>query len=295
MDVGFIGLGNMGRHMARNLLTEGHAVTVYNRTRSRADALAAAGAGIADTIAEACAPGILITMVSDDTAVEAIVYDDGGALAALAKGAIHVSMSTISRDLSERLAADHDAAGQIYVAAPVFGRVDFAEAGRLLVGAAGPADAIAHCAPLFEAMGRRTLVFGETASAANVVKLSANVLIALAIQGMAETFTLLRKSGGDSAAFGELINEVLPAPQYAAYGGMIANQTYDPRGFRLELGLKDVRLALAAADAVGVPMPVTGMLRELHLAAVARGYGGLDWAALAKLAADMAGEPAEPT
>ncbi len=290
MEVGFVGLGNMGGPMARNLLQAGHAVTAYNRSPARAEVLAAEGAAVAATVAEACAPGILITMVSDDAAVEAIVYGDGGALAALADGAIHVSMSTIGRDLSERLAADHAAAGQIYVAAPVFGRVDFAEAGRLLIGAAGPADAIARCQPLFDAMGRRTLSFGETASAANVVKLSANVLVAFAIEGMAETFTLLRKSGGDAAAFGELINEVFPAPQYLAYGGMIANETYDPPGFRLELGLKDVRLALAAAEAVGVAMPVTGMLRELHLAAVARGYGGLDWAALAKLAADMAGE-----
>ncbi len=290
MDVGFVGLGNMGGPIARNLLQAGHAVKVYNRSPARADSLTAEGAAVAATIAEACAPGILITMVSDDAAVEAIVHGDGGALAALADGAIHVSMSTIGRDLSERLAADHAAAGQVYVAAPVFGRVDFAEAGRLLIGAAGPADAIARCQPLFDAMGRRTLSFGETASAANVVKLSANVLVAFAIEGMAETFTLLRKSGGDPAAFGELINEVLPAPQYLAYGGMIANETYDPPGFRLELGLKDVRLALAAAEAVGVAMPVTGMLRELHLAAVARGYGGLDWAALAKLASDMAGE-----
>jgi len=291
MDVGFIGLGNMGRPMARNLARAGHAVTVHNRTRARAEELAADGATVAVTIAEACAPGILITMVSDDAAVEAIVYGDGGALASLAKGAVHVSMSTIGRDLSERLAADHDAAGQAYVAAPVFGRVDFAEAGRLLIGAAGPGAAITRCEPLFEAMGRRTLRFGDIASAANVVKLSANVLVAFAIQGMAETFTLLRKSGGDSAAFGELINEVLPAPQYAAYGGMIASETYEPPGFRLELGLKDVSLALAAAEAVGVAMPLTGMLRELHLDAVARGYGGLDWAALAKLSADMAGEP----
>ena len=204
MDVGFIGLGNMGGHMARNLLKEGHAVAVHNRTRSRTEALAAEGAGVSETIAEACAPGILITMVSDDAAVEAIVHGDGGALAALADGAIHVSMSTISRDFSERLAADHAAAGQRYVAAPVFGRVDFAEAGRVLIGAAGPADAIAECQPLFDAMGRRTLNVGATASAANVVKLSANVLVGLAIQGMAETFTLLRKSGGDTAAFHEL-------------------------------------------------------------------------------------------
>jgi 3-hydroxyisobutyrate dehydrogenase-like beta-hydroxyacid dehydrogenase len=290
MDVGFVGLGNMGRHMARNLLEAGHAVTAFNRTRSRAEELAADGATVADSIAEACAPGILITVVSDDAAVEDVVYRDGGALAALAKGAIHVSMSTISRDMSERLAADHAAAEQVYVAAPVFGRVDFAEAGRLLIGAAGPAAAIEHCQPLFDAMGRRTVALGETASAANVVKLSVNVLVGLAIQGMAETFTVIRKSGGDAAAFCEVIGEVLPAPQYVAYGGMIANDSYEPPGFRLELGLKDVRLALAAADAVGVAMPTTSILRDQHLAAVARGYGGLDWAALAKLAADMAGE-----
>ena len=290
MDVGFIGLGNMGGHMARNLLKEGHGVTVYNRTRSRADAIAAEGAAVADSIAGACAPGILITVVSDDAAVEDIVYRDGGALATLAKGGIHVSMSTISRDFSERLAADHAAAGQVYIAAPVFGRVDFAEAGRLLIGAAGPAAEIEQCQPLFDAMGRRTVNLGETASAANVVKLSVNVLVALAIQGMAETFTLIRKSGGDAKAFGEVVAEVLPAPQYVAYGGMIASDTYEPPGFRLELGLKDVRLALAAADAVGVAMPATSILRDVHLASVARGYGGLDWAALAKFAADMAGE-----
>ena len=290
MDVGFVGLGNMGGHMARNLLKEGHAVTVYNRTRSRTEPLAADGAAVAETIAEACVPGILITVVSDDAAVEDIVYGDGGALAALADGAIHVSMSTISRDFSERLAADHAAAGQRYVAAPVFGRVDFAEAGRVLIGAAGPADAIAECQKLFDAMGRRTVNFGETASAANVVKLSVNVLVGLAVQGMSETFTLIRKSGGDAQAFADVVGEVLSAPQYTAYGGKIANEAYEPPSFRLALGLKDIRLALAAADAVGVAMPTTSVLRDQHLAAVARGYGDLDWAALAKLAADMAGE-----
>ena len=173
----------------------------------------------------------------------------------------------------------------------MFGRVDFAEAGRLLIGAAGPAAEIGNCQPLFDAMGRRTVNFGETASAANVVKLSVNVLIALAIQGMAETFTLIRKSGGDATAFGEVVEEVLPAPQYVAYGGMIANELYETASFRLELGLKDVRLALAAADSVGVAMPTTSILCNQHLAAVARGYGDLEWAALARLAADMAGEP----
>lgn len=290
MEVGFVGLGNIGMPMARNLLKAGHAVTAHNRTRARAEALAAEGATLAGSIAEACAPGILISVVADDGAVEAVVYGAGGALETLGNGATHVCMSTISRGLAERLAADHAAAGQFYVSAPFFGRPDFAEAARLLVVAAGPAAAIERCRALFDAMGRKTLEFGETASAANVVKLSGNVLIALAIQGMAETFSLVRKSGGDPAAYSALINEALPAPQYTAFGGIMASGQYDPPGFRLELGLKDVDMALAAAEGVGVPMPATSLVREMHRAAIARGYGGLDWAALGKLAADMAGE-----
>ena len=170
MKIGFIGLGRMGAGMAANLVAAGHEVTVYNRSPAKVHALVARGARGADQIADTCRGEVVVTMLADDAAVEAVVFGDGGVLANLGDRAIHVSSSTISVALSERLAAAHGAAGQRFLAAPVFGRPEVAAAAKLFIVTAGPADAIAVCSPLFEAMGQKTFHFGDQAHIANLIK-----------------------------------------------------------------------------------------------------------------------------
>ncbi|MGZ5905697.1 MAG: NAD(P)-dependent oxidoreductase [Reyranella sp.] len=186
MDVGFIGLGHMGAPMAANLLKRGHHVVVFNRTREKARALADMGAHAAHRVAEACHGEILVTMLSDDAAVESVVFGDDGALANLRRGGIHISMSTISVALSERLAAAHATAGRGYVAAPVFGRPEAAAAGKLFVVAAGMHALVARCNPLFDAMGQKTFEISERPRDANVIKLTGNFLIASVLESLGE-------------------------------------------------------------------------------------------------------------
>jgi 3-hydroxyisobutyrate dehydrogenase-like beta-hydroxyacid dehydrogenase len=290
MEIGFLGLGSMGLPMARNLLKAGHAVAVYNRSPGRAEELHRdGGARVACTPAEAAAP-VAITMLADDAAVEAVVLGADGLLAALPEGAIHVSMSTIGVALSRRLAEAHASVGQRYVAAPVFGRPDAAAAGKLFVIAAGAVDALAACRPVFDTVGQRTFELGEDPAAANVVKLSGNFLIAAAIESMGEAMALARKSGIDPRQYLDILTGTLfGAPVYRNYGSMIAEERYAPPGFKMPLGLKDVRLVLAAGDAAGVPMPVASLLRDRFMAGLGRGYGDLDWSALGKIAANDSG------
>ena len=252
MRVGFVGLGNMGSGMARNLIKAGHTLRVYNRTRSRAESLQSLGATIAATPGEAASDAeALITMLADDRAVEDVVFAPGNALQSLPAGAVHISMSTISVALSRRLAAAHREKQQHYVAAPVFGRPEAAAAAKLFIVAAGPADQIERCRPLFEAMGQKTFLTGEEAPAANVIKLAGNFLISTVIESLAEAFALVRKFGLDPNAFLEVLtNSLFQAPAYRNYGSMIAAGKFEPVGFKLTLGLKDNRLLLAAAEEV---------------------------------------------
>ncbi len=290
MKVGFIGLGNMGQPMARNLLKAGHELVVYNRTRSRAEELAREGARVASTPTETCASGVVLTMLADDHAVEECVFGATGILEALPRGGIHVSMSTISTALSRRLAEAHAAKGQSFVAAPVFGRPEAAAAARLVVVVAGPTAAIERCRPLLEAVSRKLFVIAAEAPAANILKLAGNFLIASMLEGLAEAFALARKSGIDPAQFLEIVNGALfQSPVYENYGKLMVEQRYEPAGFKLRLGLKDIRLALAAAEAANVPMPLASLLRDHLLSAVARGQGDLDWASLARVLAENAG------
>jgi 3-hydroxyisobutyrate dehydrogenase-like beta-hydroxyacid dehydrogenase len=290
MDVGFIGLGNMGQAMARNLLKGGHRVTVYNRSRSKAEALESDGARIADSPSEACRQPVVITMLADDAAVEAAMLGEGGGLSALGKDAVHVSMSTISVALSDRLAEAHRRADQAYVAAPVFGRPEAAAAAKLFVVAAGPQSAVARCQPLFDAIGQRTFVIGDEPSSANLVKLSGNFLLASMIECLGEAFALTRKGGIEPHTYLEIVTSTLfSAPAYKTYGALIADQRYEPAGFSMALGLKDTRLVLAAADALSVPMPAASLVRDHFLAGMAQGAGQSDWSALARLSARNAG------
>jgi 3-hydroxyisobutyrate dehydrogenase-like beta-hydroxyacid dehydrogenase len=290
MDVGFIGLGNMGQAMARNLLKAGHRVTVYNRSREKAEALAADGAKVAASPAEACRQPVVITMLADDAAVEALILGEGGGVSALGKDAVHVSMSTISVALSDRLAEAHGKSGQRYLAAPVLGRPEAAAAAKLFIVAAGAQSAVALCQPLFDVMGQRTFVLGDRPSSANLVKLSGNFLLASMIECLGEAFALTRKGGIDPHVYLEIITSTLfSAPAYKTYGGLIANEQYEPAGFSIALGLKDIRLALTAADALAVPMPAASMVHDHLLGGLAQGAGASDWSALARLSARNAG------
>ena len=291
MRVGFIGLGNMGLPLARHLLQAGHKLSVYNRTRARADQIKPLDPVIADSpSAAARGAEVLVTMVADDAALEAVLLGEQGALAALPTGAIHVSMSTISAGLSRRLAERHRAAGHTYVAAPVFGRPEAAEVGKLWIVAAGPAAAIERCRPLFDAMGQGTVAAGEDPARANVIKLAGNFLIVAAIEALGEAFALGRKYGIAPADLLDIVNgRLFRSPIYENYGKLIADQRYEPAGFKLKYGLKDVRLALAAADDVAAPLPLASLVRDRYLSAVARGWQEIDWAALARIAAADAG------
>ena len=290
MDVGFIGLGHMGTPMALNLLKAGHRVTVYNRTRAKSQALASNGAQVAERIADACHGDVLVTMLSDDVAVEGVVFGDEGALSALARKAIHISMSTISVVLSDRLADAHQNAGQGYVSAPVFGRPEAAAAAKLFVIAAGADQMLARCQPLFDAIGQATFVVGARPSEANLVKLAGNFLIASMLESLGEAFALVRKSGIDPDRFLNILTSTLfSAPAYRTYGAILADGKDPVEGFKMSLALKDMRLALAAADARIVPMPVASLIRDHFVEAVARGNGDADWSGLGRLAARRAG------
>lgn len=290
MDTGFIGLGKMGQGMATNLLQAGHRVTVYNRSPEKAEALVQAGASAAHTVADACHGEVVFTMLADDSAVEGVAFDDGGIIASLAPDATHVSSSTISVALSERLAAAHADAGQRYAAAPVFGRPEAAAAAKLFVVAAGEPRVLQPLAPLFDAIGQRTFVVSEQPHTANLVKLSGNFLIASVIESLSEAVALVAKAGVDRQQYVDILTSTLfSAPAYQTYGGLIARRQFEPAGFAAQLGLKDVRLALAAAEQLEVPLPVASLLRDRFLTLVATGIGHLDWSALATLAERDAG------
>jgi 3-hydroxyisobutyrate dehydrogenase-like beta-hydroxyacid dehydrogenase len=290
MDAALVGIGRMGSGIAKSLLRAGHRIIVYNRTRERVEPLRALGASVAASVKEACRTEVLFTMVADDTALEALVFGEGGILASLPRGSAHISLSTISVALSDRLAAAHAKEGQGYLAAPVFGRPEAAEAGRLAVVAAGEDALVQKCKPLFDAMGPKFFYVGERPSLANVVKLSGNFLIATVLESLAEVLTFARKSGVDAGALMEfLTSSLFNAPVYKVYGELIAESKHEPAGFLLPLGLKDVRLVLQAAEAVNVPMPIASVLRDRFLTAMARGNQDKDWSVIGRVAAEDAG------
>jgi 3-hydroxyisobutyrate dehydrogenase-like beta-hydroxyacid dehydrogenase len=290
MKVGFIGLGRMGAAMAGNLLQAGHEVTVYNRTPSKAQALIARGARRAARVADACQGDAVITMLADDAAVEDVLFFEGGVLQSLDKRTVHVSMSTISVALCERLADVHATAGQRFVAAPVFGRPDVAARGKLFIVAAGKPEVIDACVPLFDVLGQKTIRISELPPAANLVKLSGNFLIASVLEALSEAMALIRKAGIDPQRYFELLTATLfTGPVFTNYGGLIARQEFQPAGFAAPLGEKDLRLALAAAETLRVPMPLASLVHDRLQTLIARGGEQLDWSAIGQLAAQDAG------
>jgi 3-hydroxyisobutyrate dehydrogenase-like beta-hydroxyacid dehydrogenase len=292
MQVGLIGLGSMGSGIAKSLLRAGHRVTVFNRTRARAEKLRSDGADVAASVAEACRGEAVLTMLADDDAVEATALGPGGILQSLPEGGIHVSLSTISVALSDKLTGEHERAGQTFMAAPVFGRPEAAESGKLAVVAAGPRQTVEKCKPLFEAMGPKLLVIGEQPSKANVVKLTGNFLIATVLESLSEALAFARKSEIDPTVLMDFLTSTLfNAPVYKTYGGLIVDGNHDQVGFALPLGLKDIRLVLQAAEARSVPMPIASVLRDRFVTAMARGNQDKDWSVLGRVAAEDAGLP----
>jgi 3-hydroxyisobutyrate dehydrogenase-like beta-hydroxyacid dehydrogenase len=295
MKVGLIGLGNMGSGMAANLLKGGHEVTVYNRTPGKAQALVAQGARYAAQVADACRGDAVITMLADDGAVESVVFGDAGTsgsgvIGSLGRGAIHISSSTISVALSEKMAAAHAAGGQRFVSAPVFGRPEAAAAAKLFIAAAGAPDAVDACMPLFEAIGQKTFRFGEKPPDANLVKLSGNFLISSVIEALGEAMALVGKAGLDQHQYIDFLTSTLfNAPVYRVYGGLIADKKFEPAGFAAPLGFKDNRLVLAAAEKLQVPLPLASLIYNRFLTLLARGGEKLDWSAFSQLAAEDAG------
>lgn len=288
--VAFLGIGSMGGPMAMNLLKAGFDVTAYNRTPEKLAALEKAGARAARSPASAVTPGgIVVTMVSNDQVLKELVAGEGGVAAALG-GGIHVSMSTISPDTSRELAKLHAGHGGRYLAAPVFGRPEAAAAAKLWICQSGPAQAKEAARPLLEAMGQSVHDFGEDPGAANVVKLCGNFMILSAVEAMSEAFALAEKNGIDRAVTADFFGETLfGCPIYRNYGRILANRAYEPAGFQLALGMKDVKLVQGAAGSAEIPMPLAELLHRRLADSLEKGRGQMDWTAIELIVAEAAG------
>jgi 3-hydroxyisobutyrate dehydrogenase-like beta-hydroxyacid dehydrogenase len=290
MKIGFIGLGNMGVAMAAHLLKSGNDLTVYNRTVEKAQPLIAQGARCAASIMDTCAGDVVITMLADDQALESVTYREKGILESLPAGSIHLSCSTISVALSDKLTSAHNQRGQRFVSAPVFGRPEAAIAAKLYVVASGAPDALDKCQPIFDAIGQRTFRFGDKPPNANLVKLSGNFLIMSVIESLSEAFALIGKGAIDTREYFEFLTTTLfNAPVYKTYGNLVIEKRFHPAGFVAPLALKDVRLALEAAESLRVALPLGDIVRNRLLTLLANGGESLDWSAISQIAARDAG------
>ena len=292
MKLGFIGLGQMGAAMATTLLKAGHDVTVFNRTAEKAQPLAALGARVAARVSDACSGDIVITMTANDSAMNEVAFSKDGLCASLKAGGVHLSMSTISVALAQRLAEAHAQANQLFVSAPVFGRPEAAAAGKLFIVAGGTSAALQRVEPLLATMGQSTLPISERPSDANLVKIGGNFMIVSMTQALGEAVALVRKAGIPPQLFVDaMTSTIFNVPIYRNYGGLIASSRFSPPGFAASLGYKDVGLALEAAEALRVPMPLGSLLRDRLERLLNEGGGSLDLTALAALSAADAGLP----
>jgi len=286
--LGFIGLGNMGEPIALNLLEAGYGLRVYNRTPSKMTPVAAKGALVAKTVAEVASPGgIVLTMLADDRAVEDVCLSPGSFVERLGAGGVHISLSTIAPATARRLSTQHAKHKVEYLASPVFGRPEAATEKKLWVCTSGPVGARRRAEPIFDAIGQGVLDFGEEPGAANVVKLCGNFLIASTIEALAELMVFAEKNGVSKSAVADMIGKF--SPLHRGYAQLIAEQKFEPAGFRLALGLKDIDLVLETAADSLTPLPMAGLLHDRWLSAVAKGRGDLDWSAVALGAAEDAG------
>lgn len=278
MDIGFIGLGKMGRAMARNLIEAGHPVRAWNRSAVAGGT--PEGMQMVATPRDAFQADVVFTMLSDDAAIRDVLLN-GGALAGARSGVVHVVTSTISLAFVEELAARHAEAGVAYVAAPVFGRPDVAEAGQLTIMVAGDDAALDKIGPLLDVVGRKTWHMGNTPRQANAAKIAGNMMIAMAIESMAEALVLTGANDVAAAPFMELVTQTLFGGRvYENYGAKIVQGDFKA-GFRMQLGLKDVGLAAAAGAATGKHLPQLDAVHARMTEAVQAGMGEQDWAAMA--------------
>lgn len=303
MRIGVIGLGNMGTAIASRLIAAGHEVTVYNRTESKALPLLSQGATMAHDPAGTADGDMVITMLADDHALENVVFgtaSDGsdsqeGLIAHQGKRTIHISMSTISAQLSQRIDDASAAQNKLFISAPVLGRPEVAQAGNLIVMAAGDRSAIDKCSKVFSAFAKSIHILGTRPVQANIAKLAANFMISSMIESFAESFALLRKNGIDHHKFLQLTaSEFFQSPIYEKYGKIIADEEFEGRAFTVQLQEKDTRLALAAAIESQVPMPFLTVLENIFLSAIGRGKGGFDPCAIAQIAFENAGVSPKP-
>lgn len=291
MKIGFVGIGKMGAGMARNLLRAGHEVTVYNRSRDKAEALKADGAGVADTAA-AAAKGAeaVFTMLANDLAVDATVWGQDGFGPALEKNAVHISSSTISVAFSRKLQQEHESRGQKYVSTPVFGRPDAAEKKQLVVVTAGDKQLLDRLHPLFESIGRKVFTAGDQPWFANAVKLCGNFMIASMLETFSEAFATVEKAGVKPQQFFDVMSELFGSPVYKNYGQKVVDRNFDPEaGFALALGLKDVRQVIELGQEVASPMPFASIIRDHLVSAIANGQEHLDWSSISLVSARNAG------
>lgn len=283
MKIGVIGLGNMGLPMAQNMLQAGHQLVVYNRTTSKAKPLVAKGARLARTPAEAAREtGLVFTILSDDKSTEEIVFGQDGILEGLEEGGIHVAVSTISVDCAQKLSKAHSEQGQQFVSATVLGRPDAAASAALRLIVAGPEKARKQIWPVLEAVGQNIFVVGDEGYLSNVAKLGNNFLIVAMLEALSEVLILVEKYGIEANQFLEIVNTLFASPVYQNYGNIIAERKFEPAGFKMNLGLKDVELMLSAADQVSAPLPLANLAKEHYSEGILRGWENLDWAALIK-------------
>jgi 3-hydroxyisobutyrate dehydrogenase-like beta-hydroxyacid dehydrogenase len=289
MQIGFIGLGNMGLAMASRLLEAGHRVTAWNRSPGPAEALARKGAVRAFEPRSVFDNDVVLTMLSSDQVVRDVITST--VLESARKGAVHVMCATISVAFAKELAQSHAANGLGYVAAPVLGRPDVAQAGALNIFAAGDEEAVVRVMPVLECLANKVWRLGEEPFRANAVKLATNFTLAAAIETMSEAFVLAQRHGVEPQTMVEIFTETLfAAPAYKVYGPIIAGRKFEPAGFALRLGLKDVRLTLEAGEAASVPLPIASLLRDNFLDAIGHGDGDKDWSAIADVSARRAGK-----
>jgi 3-hydroxyisobutyrate dehydrogenase-like beta-hydroxyacid dehydrogenase len=286
--LGFIGLGNMGEPIALNLLAAGYGLRLYNRTPFKTASLVAKGALAARSAADVASPGgIVLTMLADDRALEELCLASGSFVERLGAGGMHISLSTIAPTTARRLCEHHAEHKVEYLASPVFGRPEAAAQRKLWVCISGPGGAQRRAQPIFEAMSQGVFPFGEEPGAANVVKLCGNFLVASTIEALAELMVLAEKNGVPMKAVAKMIGTF--SPMHAGYANLIAEQTFEPAGFRLALGLKDINLVLQTARESTTPLPLASLLHDRWLSAMAKGRGNLDWSAVALGAAEDAG------
>jgi 3-hydroxyisobutyrate dehydrogenase-like beta-hydroxyacid dehydrogenase len=289
MEVGFIGVGRMGGAMARNLLKAGHRVRAWDAAPDRLGALAKDGAEIARSAADAFGGDAVISMLPNDDAARA-VFIDGDILPPSGAATVHVNMATVSLACARELTEFHRARRVPYVAATVWGRPDVAAAAKLSIVAAGDDAAIERVQPLFDKLGQKTWRVGSEPSRANVAKIAGNLMVACAIEAMAETAALVRAHGMPAEeTLDAIITSLFNVPVYRGYGEMIGKRQYEPPGFDLILGFKDVRLALMAGEEANVPLPFASVLRDAFMDAIANGDAGKDWSAIGRVAARRAG------